>query len=158
IVTNAHVASGASGIVVTLADGKTKKDATVLGIDTQHDLAVLKISGTGYPVVELCDSNGLEAGDSVVAIGNALALEGKPTMASGSVSAPNGTIEIEESTTLTNVIHTHGAINHGNSGSALIDSSGKLIRINTAIASPDEANNIGFAIAISSAEPELQRL
>ena len=165
IVTNAHVAANASTIDVTLSDNKTHKTASVLGIDPTHDLAVIKISGSNYPVAELGDSGALEVGDSVVAIGNALALEGTPTVTSGIVSALNRTISTgdslgsnEPNVTLDNVIQTDAAINPGNSGGPLVDASGKVIGINTAIASPAEANNIGFAIAISSAKPYLDEL
>ena len=106
---------------------------------------------------ELGDSNTVEVGDSVVAIGNALALEGTPTVTSGIVSALHRTISTENST-LHDVIQTDAAINPGNSGGPLLDSPGRVIGINTAIASPADANNIGFAIAISSAEPTLQQL
>jgi putative serine protease PepD len=157
IVTNAHVAGGAFNIKVTLADSRTAR-ATVIGIDRNHDLAVLRIGLKNLPVVELGDSSALEVGDSVVAIGNALALEGTPTVTSGIISALHRTISTEESTQLTDVIQTDAAINPGNSGGPLLDSSGRVIGINTAIASPADANNIGFAIAISSAEPTLKKL
>jgi S1-C subfamily serine protease len=156
IVTNAHVAADASTIKVTLADSRTAT-ASVIGIDAQHDLAVVKIGLKNLPTVELGDSSTVEVGDSVVAIGNALALEGTPTVTSGIVSALHRTISTENST-LHDVIQTDAAINPGNSGGPLLDSSGKVIGINTAIASPADANNIGFAIAISSAEPTLQKL
>ena len=157
IVTNAHVAADAFSIRVTLNDSR-KATASVIGIDRSHDLAVVKIGLTNLPVVELGDSDSVEVGDSVVAIGNALALEGTPTVTSGIVSALHRTISTEESTQLTDVIQTDAAINPGNSGGPLLDSEGRVIGINTAIASPADANNIGFAIAISSAEPTLKRL
>jgi S1-C subfamily serine protease len=157
IVTNAHVAANAFTINVTLADSR-KARANVIGIDAQHDLAVVKIGLTGLPTVQIGDSSTLEVGDSVVAIGNALALAGTPTVTSGIVSALHRTISTDESTSLKDVIQTDAAINPGNSGGPLLDSAGKVIGINTAIASPADANNIGFAIAISSAEPTLKRL
>jgi S1-C subfamily serine protease len=156
IVTNAHVAADAFTIKVTLADSRTAT-ASVIGIDAQHDLAVVKIGLKNLPTVQLGDSSTLEVGDSVVAIGNALALEGTPTVTSGIVSALHRTISTENST-LHDVIQTDAAINPGNSGGPLLDSSGRVIGINTAIASPADANNIGFAIAISSAEPTLEKL
>jgi serine protease Do len=109
------------------------------------------------PVVEIGDSGAIQVGDSVVAIGNALGLEGSPTVTSGIVSALHRTISTENST-LRDVIQTDAAINPGNSGGPLLDSAGRVIGINTAIASPADANNIGFAIAISSAEPYLRKL
>jgi serine protease Do len=156
IVTNAHVAGDAFSIKVTLADGKTAT-AKLLGVDTGHDLAVVKIDRTKLPVAEIGNSDSIEVGDSVVAIGNALGLEGSPTVTSGIVSALHRTISTENST-LRDVIQTDAAINPGNSGGPLLDSSGRVIGINTAIASPADSNNIGFAIAISSAEPYLRKL
>jgi S1-C subfamily serine protease len=156
IVTNAHVAANASNITVTLANSR-KVTASVIGIDRPHDLAVVKVALTGLPVVQIGDSSTIEVGDSVVAIGNALALEGTPTVTSGIVSALHRTISTENST-LNDVIQTDAAINPGNSGGPLLDAAGRVIGINTAIASPADANNIGFAIAISSAEPYLRDL
>ena len=156
IVTNAHVAGDAFSIKVTLADGKTAT-AKLLGVDTGHDLAVVKIDKTKLPVVEIGDSDAIQVGDSVVAIGNTLGLEGSPTVTSGIVSALHRTISTENST-FRDVIQTDAAINPGNSGGPLLDSAGRVIGINTAIASPADSNNIGFAIAISSAEPYLQKL
>ncbi len=156
IVTNAHVAANAFRIKVTLADSRTAT-ASVIGIDKPHDLAVVKIPLTNLPVVQIGDSSTIEVGDSVVAIGNALALEGTPTVTSGIVSALHRTISTENST-LKDVIQTDAAINPGNSGGPLLDSAGRVIGINTAIASPADANNIGFAIAISSAQPYLKNL
>jgi serine protease Do len=156
IVTNAHVAADAFEIRVTLADGR-KASASVVGIDAEHDLAVVKVGLKNLPVVQLGDSSKVQVGDSVVAIGNALALEGTPTVTSGIISAMHRTISTENST-LRDVIQTDAAINPGNSGGPLLDAAGRVIGINTAIASPADANNIGFAIAISSAEPILQKL
>jgi S1-C subfamily serine protease len=156
IVTNAHVAANAFKITVTLADSR-KATASIIGIDAPHDLAVVKINVKNLPTVEIGDSGAVQVGDSVVAIGNALALEGTPTVTSGIVSALHRTISTDSST-LHDVIQTDAAINPGNSGGPLLDSAGKVIGINTAIASPADANNIGFAIAISSAEPTLKDL
>src|SRR4029077_5737024 len=141
----------------TLADVKTPLSASVLGVDAPHDLAVIKIARNDLPTAQIGDSESVEVGDSVVAIGNALALEGSPTVTSGIISALHRTISTENST-LRDVIQTDAAINPGNSGGPLLDSDGKVIGINTAIASPADANNIGFAIAISSAEPYLRQL
>jgi S1-C subfamily serine protease len=91
IVTNNHVVDGASAITVTLADGR-KLDARVLGRDANADLAVLKVDATGLPAVKIGRSDALVVGDSVVAIGNALALDGGPTVTQGIVSALDRTI------------------------------------------------------------------
>ncbi len=92
ILTNAHVVSGAQQLLVSLPDGRSFT-AKLIGADTQTDLAVVQISGTNLPVAKLGDSNQLQVGDWVVAIGNALALPGGPTVTAGVVSALGRTVE-----------------------------------------------------------------
>jgi S1-C subfamily serine protease len=162
IVTNAHVAnaetsSAAAQLVVTLGDG-TSAVGHVVGEDRTEDLAVVKINRTGLPTVQLGDSDTLQVGDSVVAIGNALGIAGSPTVTSGIVSGLGRTVHIAGTETLVDAIQTDAAINPGNSGGPLVDIDGHVIGINTAIADPGSANNIGFAISISSAEPVLDAL
>ena len=151
IVTNAHVVEGADAITVIL-DGGDEEKAKVLGVDVADDLAVIEIDRTGLPTVELGDSDTLQVGDSVVAIGTALGLEGGPSVTSGIVSALERSIETDVRTVLPNMIQTDAAINPGNSGGPLVDAEGRVVGINTAIANPAASNNVGFAIAISGAK------
>ena len=162
IVTNAHVANAetakaASDLVVTLNDG-TSERGRVVGEDRTQDLAVVKINRTGLPTVALGNSDSIQVGDAVVAIGNALGIAGSPTVTSGIVSGLGRTVHIASTETLIDAIQTDAAINPGNSGGPLVDVDGRVIGINTAIADPGSANNIGFAISISSAVPVLDDL
>jgi S1-C subfamily serine protease len=149
IVTNDHVVDGAQQVQVTLSDGTTKS-AKVLGADPTADLAVLKVDDTNLPTVKLGNSDDVAVGDPVVAIGNALALQGGPTVTEGIVSALGRTISEENGVRLQQVIQTDAAINPGNSGGPLVDSHGRVIGINTAVAG--QAQNIGFAISIDQAK------
>jgi S1-C subfamily serine protease len=158
VLTNAHVLEGASSVKVTLFKETRPKDADVLGTDRSADLAIVKIRGaSGLPTVELGDSDKIEVGDDVVAIGNALNLPGGPTVTKGIVSAKDRTLGSHEG-----LIQTDTAINPGNSGGPLVNGDGQVIGINTAViqqASADEAaQNIGFAIAINTAKPEFDHL
>jgi S1-C subfamily serine protease len=160
IVTNAHVVAGADSIEVTFSDGTTE-DATVLGADPTHDLAVLDVDATDLPTATLGDSDALSVGDDVVAIGNALALTGGPTVTTGIVSALDRTIVTQDAAggggnRLQHLIQTDAAINPGNSGGPLVDSQGRVVGINTAVAGG--AENIGFAIPASEAEPVIEEL
>lgn len=159
IVTNSHVVAGADRIEVTLDTGETRP-AEILGVDqVGSDLAVIKIDGEGLPVAELGDSDALQVGDQVVAIGNALGLDGAPSVTSGIVSALQRWIQEDETgALLTDVIQTDAAINPGNSGGPLVNASGEVVGINTAIYNPAAANNVGFAISISSAAPIIEDL
>jgi putative serine protease PepD len=152
IVTNAHVVDGATSIKVTLSNGDVVA-ANVTGVQTDRDLAVIKIARTGLTPVTLGDSDVMQVGDAVVAIGNALDLEGELTVTQGIVSALDRQIQEDNGNTLVDMIQTDAAINPGNSGGPLINARGEVIGINTAIASPQDSNNVGFAIAISSAKP-----
>ena len=111
------------------------------------------------PTLQLGDSDTLQVGDAVVAIGNALGLsEGSgATVTTGIISGLDRVVEVGNET-LFNAIQTDAAINPGNSGGPLVDSNGRVIGINTAIASPDTSNNVGFAISISSAKPVIDAL
>ncbi|HUL85146.1 MAG TPA: trypsin-like peptidase domain-containing protein [Actinomycetota bacterium] len=160
VVTNCHVVEGASKISVFTSDAKPKQyDARVIGGDCQHDLAVLKIDATGLPTVPLGNSGSLVLGQQVVAIGYALALEGGPTVTSGIVSSLDRTINVQDPSctvcknggrVYSDVIQTDAAINHGNSGGPLLNMAGQVVGINSA--GDDNAQNIGFAIAIDSAK------
>jgi serine protease Do len=148
IATNYHVVQGAQSIMVTLSDGQTLP-AQVVSSDPAADLAVLHVAASNLAVAPLGNSSNLRVGDPVVAIGNALALPGGPTVTDGIVSALDRTISEDDGATLQHVIQTDAAINPGNSGGPLVDASGHVVGINTAMAS--EGQNIGFAIAIDGA-------
>ena len=142
IVTNHHVIDRADEVVVGLADGRRLR-ATLVGSDPQVDLAVLQVEGDGLAALEFADSGAVRVGDFVVAIGNPFGLES--TVTSGIVSALGRTglgIEGFEA-----FIQTDASINLGNSGGALVDLTGELVGINTAIVSPGRGSvGIGFAI------------
>jgi putative serine protease PepD len=161
VMTNAHVVDGASSVKVTLAGESQSRDATVVGADTANDLALLKISGvSNLPAATLGKSSDVRVGDDVVAIGNALALKGGPTVTRGIVSALDRTLETAEAT-MTGLIQTDASISSGNSGGPLVDATGKVIGINSAVAASGQgasAENIGFAIAIDNARPVIDRL
>jgi serine protease Do len=158
IVTNNHVVDGSGGRVeVTFNDG-THQRATVVGTDPSADLAVVKVGTSNLTAAALGDSDKLVVGDEVVAIGNALALPGQPSVTRGIVSALNRSIDTEVGSTLDHMIQTDAAINPGNSGGPLVNSNGEVVGINTAIANPAEAQNVGFAIAINQAKPIIDEL
>jgi len=169
ILTNNHVVTGAQGLQVSLTDGRTF-DAKLVGADAQTDLAVVQIQGDSLPVARLGDSAAMQVGDWVVAIGNALALPGGPTVTSGVVSALGRTVqEPGDPTTgsgagpfLFDAIQTDAAINPGNSGGPLMDLDGEVVGINTLVAGQAEpgvpAQGIGFAIAINTAKPIADQL
>ena len=155
IVTNNHVIAGAQSIEVVFADDR-KMPARVLGRDSTTDLAVLKVDGSDLPVAALGDSDAMRVGDDVIAIGNALGLQGGLTVTRGIVSAEDRTITAEDGTRLEHVIQTDTAINPGNSGGPLVNSAGEVVGINTAVAGG--AENIGFSIAINAAKPIIDQL
>jgi S1-C subfamily serine protease len=155
VLTNAHVIEGATEIEVTTADGQQTLDATVVGSDAEHDLAILKVDSDDLTALTIGSSDQLELGDSVVALGYPLGLG--PTATQGIVSGLDRTIQIGDgpfdATELTGLLQTDAAINPGNSGGALLDGNGRLVGINTAAASASSAENIGFAVAIDEALP-----
>ncbi|MGH9178063.1 MAG: S1C family serine protease, partial [Acidimicrobiales bacterium] len=161
ILTNAHVVAGASSVRVTLAGESQARTAEVVGTDPGADLALLRIPGaSGLPTVELGTSADVAVGDDVVAIGNALALRGGPTVTRGIVSALDRSLDTDGGT-ITGLIQTDASISSGNSGGPLVNAVGQVIGINTAVASSGRsgaAENIGFAIAIDQAMPVVERL
>lgn len=161
VLTNAHVVEGASSIRVTLTGESQSRDADLVGSDPGADLALLHISGaTGLPTAELGRSSDVRVGDDVVAIGNALALRGGPTVTRGIISALDRSLEAEAGF-MTGLVQTDAAISSGNSGGPLVSATGQVIGINTAVATAGRgsaAENIGFAIPIDQALPVVQRL
>ncbi len=151
ILTNHHVVEGAERLVVTLSDGRTLR-ARVVGADPDTDLALIKLdAAAGLPVAELGDSSALRAGEWVCAIGNPLGYEHTVTV--GVVSYLGRKLFDEG---LDDYIQTDAAIDFGNSGGPLIDTSGKVIGITAAVSS--EGNNIGFAVPINQARDVLDQL
>ncbi len=153
ILTNYHVVARARKIDVTLSEGK-KYSGRVVGYDRRSDLAVIKIDANNLPYLPLGDSDKLEPGQFVIAIGNPFGLNRTVTL--GIVSALNRTIVEPNGVRLENLIQTDAAINPGNSGGPLINIKGEVIGINTAIKS--DAQGIGFAIPINKAKQIAEKL
>ena len=146
ILTNNHVVDGAEKIEIELTDGR-KFDAEVKGTEPESDVAVLQIDANDLPYLELADSDTLEVGEWVLAIGNPLGLS--HTVTAGIVSAKGRGLGLAE---LENFIQTDAAINFGNSGGPLINLDGKVVGMNTAIAGSTGNIGIGFAIPINMAK------
>lgn len=148
IVTNFHVVYKADTIQVVL-DDQTSHDAKVIGVDPDHDLAVLRISTKGAKLIPLDTGNSqdLRVGQRVLAIGNPFGLD--HTLTTGVVSALGRSIKSINDRTIEGVIQTDAAINPGNSGGPLLNSAGQLIGVNTQIVSPSGAfAGIGFAVPV----------
>jgi S1-C subfamily serine protease len=158
IVTNYHVVQQADRVLVTLQDGSTY-DAQPVGLDPSRDLSVLKIDAPGVDLTPIVpgDSDLLEVGRKVIAIGNPFGLD--TTMTVGVVSALGREIDSVNRRKIRDVIQTDAAINPGNSGGPLLNSLGQLVGVNTAIYSPSGASSgIGFAIPVNTVKdvvPEL---
>jgi len=150
ILTNAHVVEDASEVVVRFAGETEPREAKVLASDPGNDLALIKVDATGLIAATFAKPGSVRIGDTVVAIGYALALDGGPTVTSGIVSALKRTIETD-SGALNSLIQTDAAISSGNSGGPLVNLKGEVVGINTAVARGDyesAANNIGFSISV----------
>ena len=148
IVTNFHVVYGADAIQVVL-DDQSSYNAKVVGVDPDHDLAVLRIQAPRKKLipVSIGNSQDLQVGQQVLAIGNPFGLD--HTLTTGVVSALGRDIKSVNDRTIEGVIQTDAAINPGNSGGPLLDSSGRLIGVNTQIVSPSGAfAGIGFAVPV----------
>jgi serine protease Do len=156
ILTNDHVVGEALEIVVVLPDGR-QFAGRVVGRSPGNDIAVVKIDGDNLPVAKLGDSDTLRVGQWVVAIGNALGLEGGPTVTAGVVSALNRTLQPgPNEPPFGPLIQTDAAINPGNSGGPLVNLQGEVIGINTA--KIRQAEGIGFAIPINNAKEIVAQL
>ncbi len=150
IVTNYHVVEGADELHVTFADG-TIAQAAVVGIDASNDLAVIRVDldGSRLHQLPLGDSENLQVGRFVVAIGNPFGLE--QTLTTGVVSSLGRVIRSPDDRFIGEIIQTDAAINPGNSGGPLLDLNGNVVGVNTAILSPSRASaGIGFAIPAST--------
>ncbi len=142
IVTNNHVIEGAKKITVTLNDGK-EYDGFLIGTDPSSDVALLRINATGLPYLTFTDSSMLKVGQTVIAIGNPYGFD--HTVTTGVISALERTLTFEDGTTLVGVIQTDAAINPGNSGGPLLNLSGEVVGMNTAIYAAGQG--IGFAVS-----------
>ncbi len=167
VLTNNHVVVGSTAVTVTLFGQTTALAAHVLGTDPGSDLALLQIDhASNLPTVTLGDSGQTRVGDSVLAIGNALALAGGPSVTEGIVSAVNRSLTAQndsgQTEKLTGLLQTDAAINPGNSGGPLVDAQAQVVGMNTAVASSSTGNaptqNIGFAITVDTIKPLLPQL
>jgi putative serine protease PepD len=150
IITNEHVVDGATSVTVKLGTSGKEQSAQVLAADASKDLALLKIDATNLHALSFGDSSALEVGDNVYAIGNPYGLD--HTLTSGIVSALGRDINAPDGTPITGAIQTDAALNPGNSGGALLDADGKVVGVNSQIAtggaSSGEAGNVGIGFAI----------
>ena len=154
ILTNHHVVAGdPSKLTVNLKDGRSF-DASVYGIDTLTDLAIVKVDATGLPTAPIGDSSTIQVGQQAIAIGSPLG-QFTDSVTSGIISALGRSIPVDSGTVLDNLIQTDTPINPGNSGGPLLDPTGAVIGINTAVAG--NSQGIGFAIPINIARPLLQQ-
>lgn len=158
IVTNAHVISGADGVKVVLSNGD-EFTATIKGIDTRTDLAVVKIDQTGLAYAEFGNSDQLQDGEKVLAIGNPGGLELAGSVTQGIVSAVNRLVKSgSDSSYAMKCIQTDAAINPGNSGGALVNEFGQVIGINSSKIAATDYEGVGFAIPINEAKPIIDDL
>jgi serine protease Do len=161
ILTNKHVVpDGTSKVSVVLADGTTYSNVSVVARDPLNDIAFLKINGVkDLPAAELGDSDGVQPGQQVVALGNALG-EFRNSVTSGIISGKGRPIQADDgsgsSEQLENLLQTDAAINPGNSGGPLVTLEGKVVGINTAISQDGQA--IGFAIPINDAKGQVSSI
>ncbi|MEK6648803.1 MAG: trypsin-like peptidase domain-containing protein [Actinomycetota bacterium] len=169
ILTNNHVVEAAAtsggSITVTFNDGRTI-GATIVGHDSSYDLAVVKIAATNLPALQFGDSDKIQVGDTVIAVGSPLGLSG--TVTTGIISAKDRAVTAGGSTgesSFINALQTDAAINPGNSGGPLVDSTGAVIGVNSAIASLGSSYGsqpgsigLGFAIPINQARKTADQL
>ena len=153
IVTNYHVIENATSVTVTLHNDK-EYEARIVGSDSSSDLAVLKIDASGLPAATLGDSDQLQVGELVVAIGNPLGYENSVT--DGIVSGLNR--QLTNYTDAMTLIQTNASINSGNSGGALVNSKGEVVGINSAKLVDSNAEGMGFALSINEVKPILEEL
>lgn len=155
VLTNAHVVADATSITVTIPGETSPREAELIGADEQNDIALLQIvDASGLTPATTGDSTAVNVGDDVVAIGNALALEGGLTVTEGIVSGLGRSIALADGGSLDNLIQTDAAISSGSSGGPLVNAAGEVIGITTAGASSGgttSVENIGFAIPIADA-------
>jgi 2-alkenal reductase len=161
IVTNNHVVQDARSLEVIFADGK-RASASLVGADQFSDLAVIKVDGPAPGVAQLGNSDALQPGETVIAIGSALG-DFKNTVTVGVVSALHRRLDAGDGFALEGLIQTDAAINHGNSGGPLLNLAGQVVGINTAVVrtadqSGDPAEGLGFAIPANTVKSVTQPL
>jgi 2-alkenal reductase len=160
IITNNHVVEGTQEVEIVLSDG-TQQTASLVGSDRYSDIAVLKTNGSVPSVAALGNSDALDPGESVIAIGSPLG-DFKNTVTVGVVSATGRSIDTGQGYAIENLIQTDAAINQGNSGGPLVNLAGEVIGVNTLVVrqSPtgSVAEGLGFAIPISTAEAIAQQI
>lgn len=160
ILTNNHVVEGTKAVSIVLSDG-TEQAAAIVGTDQYSDIAVLKTEGKVPTVATLGNSDMLDPGESVIAIGSPLG-NFKNTVTVGVVSATGRSIDTGNGYQIENLIQTDAAINHGNSGGPLVDLAGEVIGINTLVVrntnSGDVAEGLGFAIPVNTAQAIAQQI
>ena len=144
--TTNHVVAEGDDTTITFSDG-SEESATIVAADPTRDLAVLKVDRNDLQPLAVGNSDDLQLGDQLIAVGYALDLTGEPSVTAGILSAKDRTITEENGEQLVNLLQTDTAINPGNSGGPLLNGRGEVVGINTAIAG--QAQNIGFAIAIT---------
>jgi putative serine protease PepD len=158
VVTNQHVVDGAGEVTVKFHDG-SEIQADVVGTDPSSDVALLKLNDIPEDLqpLERGSSEGLRIGDPVVAIGSPFGLEG--TVTAGIVSAKNRQLQAPNSYTIDGAIQTDAALNHGNSGGPLLDFEGRVVGMNSQIASESGGNvGIGYAVPIETIERVVEQL
>jgi S1-C subfamily serine protease len=160
VLTSNHVVADSASEYTVILDPKHKYSAKVLSRNPINDTAVLKIEDGNLPYIDLADSNKIQLGEEVVAVGNALG-EFHDTLSAGIVSGLSRYITAfggldHQMQNLRGLIQTDAAINPGNSGGPLLNLAGEVIGINTAIV--QGAQNIGFAIPINQAKPDIEQV
>ena len=157
VVTNQHVVAGAETVTVKFHDGE-EVDARVVGTDASTDVALLELEeDVDVEPLQLGSSGGLEIGDPVIAIGSPFGLQG--TVTTGIVSALDRQLRAPDGFTIDGAIQTDAALNHGNSGGPLLDAQGRVIGINSQIASESGGNDgIGYAVPIDTVKDVVGQL
>jgi 2-alkenal reductase len=160
IVTNNHVVEGTQEVIIVLSDG-TQQQATIVGTDLYSDIAVLKTDGSVPAIASLGNSDVLQPGESVIAIGSPLG-NFKNTVTVGVVSATGRAIDTGNGYQIEDLIQTDAAINHGNSGGPLVNLAGEVVGVNTLVVrntgSGDVAEGLGFAIPVNTAQAVAQQI
>jgi len=151
ILTNAHVVGDSDVVNVRLAGESEPRPGAVVAVDLENDLALVRIDVDGLDIVTFAAADDVRIGDQVLAIGYALDLDGDPTVTAGIVSAVGRSLATDQGA-LDGLVQTDAAISSGNSGGPLLDALGRVVGINTAVASSDldtAATNLGFAIGVA---------